>query len=89
MHKLLQTSWTAIFGAMSVLEGLVLAWGAQRFYQVWSRLYVFVMTIRLPWQARTEVEAVVEATPVAVTPKRSRRQQPVDARDVCYNLLML
>ena len=89
MHKLLQTSWTAIFGAMSVLEGLVLAWEAQRFYQVWSRLYAFVMTIRLPWQARTEVEAVIEATPVAVTPKRSRRQQPVDARDVCYNLLML
>ena len=88
-HKLLQTSWTALCGAVAVLEALVLAWWAEKLYQVWSRLYSFVVAIRLPWQARTEVEAVAEATPVAVTPKRSRRQQPVDARDVCYNLLML
>ena len=89
MHKLLQTSWTALCGAVAVLEALVLAWWAEKLYQVWSRLYSFVVAIRLPWQARTEAEAVVEAAPVAVTPKRSRRQQPVDARDVCYNLLML
>jgi len=78
MHKLLQTPWTAFFGAMSVLEGLVLAWGAQRFYKVWSRLYHFVVAIRLPWQARTEVEAEVEVT----RPKRVRhRQAAIDARN--------
>ena len=78
MHKLLQTPWTAFFGAMSVLEGLVLAWGAQRFYKVWSRLYRFVVAIRLPCQARTEVEAEVEVT----RPKRVRhRQAAIDARN--------
>jgi len=79
MHKLLQTSWTAIFGAVAILEGLVIGWGAQHFYQVWSRLFLFVMTVRLPWQARREVEAEVEAE---VQPKRGRhRQAAIDARN--------
>ena len=79
MHKLLQTSWTAIFGAMSVLEAIVLAWWAEKLYQVWSRLYCFVVAIRLPWQARAVVEPEVEAE---VQPKRGRhRQAAIDARN--------
>ena len=64
---------------MAILEGLVLAWGAQRFYKAWSRLYAYVAVIRLPWQARTEVvEAEVEVT----RPKRVRhRQAAIDARN--------
>ena len=78
MHKLLQTSWTAFFGAVAILEGLVIGWGAQHFYQVWSRLYSFVR-VRLPWQPKTEVEAEVEAE---VQPKRDRhRQAAIDARN--------
>ena len=83
MHKLLQMPWTAFFGVVAILEGLVIGWGAQRFYQVWSRLYAYVMAIRLPWQARNEVEAEAEATPVA--PKRNQRQSAIDARDVVIN----
>ena len=80
MHKLLQTSWTAIFGSVAFLEALVLAWGAQKFYQVWSRLYSFVTAIRLPWQVITEVEGEVE---VQVQPKRAsrHRQAAIDARN--------
>ena len=79
MHKLLQTSWTAIFGAMSVLEAIVLAWWAEKLYKVWSRLYCFVVAIRLPWQARAVVEPEVEAE---VQPKRGRhRQAAIDARN--------
>ena len=64
---------------MAALEAIVLAWGAQRFYQVWSRLYRFVVAIRLPWQARTEVEAEVEEV---TRPKRVRhRQAAIDARN--------
>jgi len=78
---LLQTSWTAVFGAVAILEGLVIGWGAQRFYQVWSRLFSFVMTVRLPWQARSEVEADVEVD-AEVQPKRSRpRQAAINARN--------
>ena len=62
-----------------MLEGLVLAWGAQRFYKAWSRLYFYVTAIRLPWQARSEVEDEAEATPVA--PKRNRQQAAIDARN--------
>ena len=76
---MLQTSWTAFFGAVAILEGLVIGWGAQRFYQVWSRLYAYVSAIRLPWQARSEVEDEAEATPVA--PKRNRQQAAIDARN--------
>ena len=77
MHKLLQTSWTAFFGAVAILEGLVIGWGAQRFYQVWSRLYAYVSAIRLPWQPKIEVEAE-EVT----RPKRVRhRQAAIDARN--------
>ena len=83
MHKLLQMPWTAFFGVVAILEGLVIGWGAQRFYQVWSRLYAYVMAIRLPWQARNEVEVEAEATPVA--PKRNQRQSAIDARDVVIN----
>ena len=79
MHKLLQTSWTAIFGSVAFLEALVLAWWAEKLYQVWSRLFSFVMTVRLPWQVKTEVEAEVEAE---VQPKRGRhRQAAIDARN--------
>ena len=79
MHKLLQTSWTAFFGAVAILEGLVIGWGAQHFYQVWSRLYAYVTAIRLPWQARREVEAEAKAE---VQPKRGRhRQAAIDARN--------
>ena len=75
MHKLLQTSWTAIFGSVAFLEALVLAWWAEKLYQVWSRLFSFVMTVRLPWQVKTEVEAEVQ-------PKRGRhRQAAIDARN--------
>ena len=78
MHKLLQTSWTAIFGSVAFLEALVLAWWAEKLYQVWSRLYSFVR-VRLPWQPKTEVEAKVEAE---VQPKRGRhRQAAIDARN--------
>ena len=81
MHKLLQTSWTAIFGAVAILEALVIGWGAQHFYQVWSRLYRFVVAIRLPWQARSKVEADVEVN-AEVQPKRSRpRQAAINARN--------
>ena len=83
MHQLLQMPWTAFFGVVAILEGLVIGWGAQRFYQVWSRLYAYVMAIRLPWQARNEVEVEAEATPVA--PKRNQRQSAIDARDVVIN----
>ena len=84
MHKLLQTSWTAIFGSVAFLEALVLAWGAQKFYQVWSRLFLFVMTVRLPWQVKNEVEETdgIEARTDEVQPKRGRhRQAAIDARN--------
>ena len=64
---------------MAILEGLVLAWWAQKLYQVWSRLYAYVTAIRMPWQARSEVEDEAEATPVA--PKRNRQQAAIDARN--------
>ena len=82
MHKLLQMPWTAFFGAAAILEGLVIAWGAQRFYQAWSRLYGFV-TVRLPWQSKTEEVEVEddEVEPASVAPKRARRQPAIDARN--------
>jgi len=81
MHKLLQTSWTAFFGAVASLEALVLAWWAEKIHKVWSRVYLFIVT-RWPWG--TVDDAEVEPAPVA--PKRARRQPAIDARDVCYNL---
>ena len=81
MHKLLQTSWTAIFGSVAFLEGLVLAWGAQHFYQVWSRLYDVVVAIRLPWQVGNDAK-VDDVGPVEAPPKRGRHQQAaIDARN--------
>ena len=81
MHKLLQTSWTAIFGSVAFLEAIVLAWGAQRFYQVWSRLFSFVVAIRLPWQVGNDAK-VDDAAPVEAPPKRGRHQQAaIDARN--------
>ena len=82
-YKLLQTSWTAIFASVAILEAIVLAWGAQRFYQVWSRLYFYVMAIRLPWQSKTEEVEVEddEVEPASVAPKRARRQPAIDARN--------
>ena len=77
--------WTAFFGAVAILEGLVLAWGAQHFYQAWSRLYCFVMTVRLPWQTKNEVTDGIEAeaeVEVEAQPKRGRyRQAAIDARN--------
>ena len=68
-----------------MLEGLVLAWGAQRFYKAWSRLYCFVMTVRLPWQAKNEATDGIEAkteVKVEAQPKRGRhRQAAIDARN--------
>ena len=86
MHKLLQTSWTAFFGAVASLEALVLVWWAEKIYQVWSRLYLFIAT-RWPWGV-TVGEEEEEANNVQVAPKRSRRQPAIDTRDACYKLLM-
>ena len=62
-----------------MLEAIVLAWWAEKLYKVWSRLYCFVVAIRLPWQARAVVEPEVEAE---VQPKRGRhRQAAIDARN--------
>ena len=80
----MQISWTGIFGAVAALEGLVLVWWAEKIYQVWSRLYLFIAT-RWPWGVTVdEEEEEAKATPVA--PKRARRQPAINARDVCYNL---
>ena len=80
----MQTSWTAIFGAVAALEGLVLVWWAEKIYKVWSGLYLYIAT-RWPWGATVaEEEEEAKATPVA--PKRSRRQPAINARDACYNL---
>ena len=80
-NKFLQTSWTVIFGVVAALEGIVLAWGAQKFYQAWTRLYSFVVAIRLPWQPKTEVE-VEDEVEAEVQPKRGRhRQAAIDARN--------
>ena len=78
----MQTSWTAFFGAVAALEGLVLVWWSEKIYKVWSGLYLYIAT-RWPWgvTAGTGIEEEA-ATPVA--PKRSRRQPAIDARDVCY-----
>ena len=62
---------------MAILEAMVLAWWAEKLYQVWSRTYSFVVAIRLPWQPKVEVEAE-EVT----HPKRVRhRQAAIDARN--------
>ena len=69
---------------MAILEGLVLAWWAQKLYHVWSRLFSFVMTVRLPWQVKNEVEETdgIEARTDEVQPKRGRhRQAAIDARN--------
>ena len=85
-NKFLQTSWTGIFGAVATLEAIVLAWWAEKIYQIWSRLYLFIAT-RWPWGVAAVAEE--EAKDVQVAPKRSRRQPAIDdARDACYNLLM-
>ena len=82
---MLQTSWTGILGAVAALEGIVLVWCAEKIYKVWSRLYLYIAT-RWPWGVTGTGVEEEAATPVA--PKRSRRQPAIDARDVCYNLLM-
>ena len=79
MHKLLQTSWTAIFGAVAALEAIVLAWGAQHFYQVWTKTFGFVVA-HWPWGSK--VTEGVEINPVEAPPKRGRhRQAAIDARN--------
>ena len=63
----------------------MLAWWAQKLYQVWSRLYGIVVAIRLPRQAKNEVDATdgIEAkAEVEAQPKRGRyRQAAIDARN--------
>ena len=82
----MQTSWTAFFGAVAALEGLVLMWWSEKIYKVWSGLYLYIAT-RWPWGVAAVAEE--EANNVQVAPKRSRRQPAIDdARDACYNLLM-
>ena len=79
MHKLLQTSWTAFFGVLATVEGIVLAWCAEKMYKVWSRLYLFMVT-RWPWGSK--VTEGVEINPVEAPPKRGRhRQAAIDARN--------
>ena len=80
----MQTSWTAIFGAVAALESLVLAWGAQKFYRVWTRLFAAIVAIQWPFTIR---RGSVESEDVpADAPKRpTRRQMAIGARDVCYN----
>ena len=75
----MQTSWTAFFGVLAAVEGIVLAWCAEKMYKVWSRLYFYVTAIRLPWQPKIEVEAEAEEV---TRPKRVRhRQAAIDARN--------
>ena len=85
MHKLLQTSWTAIFGVLAAVEGIVLAWCAEKMYKVWSKAYAFVR-VRLPWQTKNEVTDGIEAeaeAEVEAQPKRAsrHRQAAIDARN--------
>ena len=81
---MLQTSWTAFFGAVAILEGIVLAWCAEKMYKVWSKAYAFVR-VRLPWQTKNEVTDGIEAeaeAEVEAQPKRGRyRQAAIDARN--------
>ena len=56
----MQTSWTAIFGAVAALEGLVLVRWSEKIYKIWSRLYLFIVT-RWPWCVTTAVEAEKKA----------------------------
>ena len=60
---------------------------SEKIYKVWSGLYLYIAT-RWPWGV-TGGTGIEEEAATPVAPKRSRRQQPADARDVCYNLLML
>ena len=66
-----------------MLEGLVLAWGAQHFYQVWSRLYSIVVAIRLPWQTKNELEVKDGSEDEEVTRSKKVRhhQAAIDARN--------
>ena len=70
---------------MAALEALVLAWWAEKLYKIWSRLYCFVVAIRLPWQTRAEVGAddgIEAKAEVEAQPKRGRyRQAAIDARN--------
>ena len=66
---------------LAAIEGIVLIWWAQKLYQVWSRLYSFVVAIRLPWQVGNDAK-VDDAAPVEAPPKRGRHQQAaIDARN--------
>jgi len=85
----LQTSWTAIFGVLAAIEGIVLTWWAQKLYQVWSRLYSVLVAIRLPWQASNGIiinddadANPVERKNVRGPIRRHRHQQAaIDARN--------
>ena len=83
----MQTSWTAIFGAVAALESIILAWGAQKFYHAWSRLFAAIVAIKWPCQVQVVQEEKVEADAIPVAPKRvrvGRRQPAINARDDCY-----
>ena len=79
MHKLLQTSWTALFGSVAILESLVLAWWAEKLYQVWTKAFGFVV-VHWPWGSKAAEG--VEINLVEAPPKRGRhRQAAIDARN--------
>ena len=81
MHKLLQTSWTAFFGTVAVLEGLVIGWWAETIYKIWSRLFARVASIQWPWLTRSGVEKEVEVEDDEAVQKRVHRQVAIDARN--------
>ena len=74
---MLQTSWTAFFGAVAALEAIVLAWWAERLYHIWSRLFSFLMAIHWPWQATNGLEVEDDEA----VQKRVHRQVAIDARN--------
>ena len=87
---MLQTSWTAFFGTVAVLEGLVIGWWAEKIYKIWSRLFARVASIQWPWLTRNEVEAegeVKAVIEVIANEKGQHRQAAIDARDVCYKFI--
>ena len=76
---------------LAAIEGIVLTWWAQKLYQVWSRLYSFLVAIRLPWQASNGnvVNDAADVNPVErknvrgpIRRPRDRHQQAaIDARN--------
>ena len=64
---------------MAILESLVLAWWAEKLYQVWTKAFGFVVA-HWPWRSKATEGA--EITPIQSPPKRLRhRQAAIDARN--------